>query len=493
MKCAVYARVSSDEQETSIINQQEYFKEYIKRHNYEMYGVYSDEAFSGTEISKRRDFLRLLEDGKNRRYDVLLAKSYSRFGRNQRETLSALAELFENGIRIIFVEDGLDSLRDKGQFGLFAWLAEQEARKISERIKLTWQIYNQQGKIHNTKETYGYNYNREIRNFEVNEKEAEIVRLIYEKYLQGDSLRTIAVYLNNKGYPTKQNSMWFSKVLKVMLQNEFYLGHLTQGRHKKIDVTIKKVESVNKKDWYVHKNNHTAIIPEELFNKVQVEMARRSENIKGDNPARYSAKHLFSNLIKCKICGQSFIHRKRAGSKLSYYACTAYCSLGIACGHRSNRISERRMADIIKEKLQAFAENDFEAVKDFYKRQGITTEAENISISEIETQIEEQTRLSLSLLDVFSNGMLGKNQFKLQNDAIEEKINTLIQKKEELTNHTTVNDNTEEEAIKTIKETLAVDVSQWDNFLIKNIIKKIHLDMIDDYVEIIFNYGLEIQ
>ena len=154
MKCAIYARVSTDEQGTSIINQQEYFKDYIKRNNFEIFDVYNDEAFSGTETTKRLSFQRLLEDGKNKRYDVLLAKSYSRFGRNQRETLTALAELFEYGIRIIFVEDGLDSLRDKGQFGLFAWLAEQESRKISERIKMTWQVYNKQGKIHNTKETY---------------------------------------------------------------------------------------------------------------------------------------------------------------------------------------------------------------------------------------------------------------------------------------------------------------------------------------------------
>ena len=203
MKCAIYTRVSTWEQETSIINQQEYFKDYIQRHNLEIFDIYSDEAFSGTETSKRLSFQRLLEDGKNKQYDVLLAKSYSRFGRNQRETLTALAELFEHGIRIIFVEDGLDSLRDKGQFGLFAWISEQEARKISERIKMTWQLYNKEGKIHNTNSPLGYDYDKSIKNFVVNEEEAVIVRMIFDMYTQSNGRDKIATFLNENGYTTK--------------------------------------------------------------------------------------------------------------------------------------------------------------------------------------------------------------------------------------------------------------------------------------------------
>jgi len=478
MKCAIYTRVSTDEQGTSIVNQQEYFREYIQRHGFEIFDVYNDEAYSGTETAKRVSFQRLLEDGKRKKYDVLLAKSYSRFGRNQRETLTALALLFEYGIRIIFVEDGLDSLRDKGQFGLFAWLAEQEARKISERIKLTWQLYNQQGKIHNTKETYGYVYNRDIRNFEVIEGEAETVRFIYTRFLAGASYRMIAIELNEKRVPTKGNSKWFSKVIRNMLQNEFYLGHLIQGRQQKIDVTIRKLEYIEKNKWHVHRYNHEAIIDEDIFYKVQTEIRRRAESRGENNAARYSTAHLFSNLIRCKICGQSFVHRKRAnGQKLSYYACTAYSSLGLASGHGSNRISERKMLALVKSGIEMLAENDYGVIRDYFK--GKIPPA-----SFLDEQIEEQTQLSLSLLNAFNNGMMGKTQFRLQNEAIEEKLNALIRERDEKI----FNPNAEGETIKAIDKLLTLDASQWSNILMKKLIKKIYIDMPNSEIEIQYHY-----
>ena len=313
-------------------------------------------------------------------------------------------------------------------------------------------------------------------------------------YLQGNSFRTIAIFLNNNGYPTKNSSRWFTKVIKNILQNEFYLGHLTQGRHKKIDVTIKKLEYVNKSKWHIHKNNHKAIVTEEIFYKVQTEIKKRAEYRKGDNPSRYSAKHLFSNLVKCKICGQSFIHRRRADkNKLSYYACTAYMSLGRASGHGSNRISEKRLIAVVKSGLETLADSDYKFVKDFYRRKTaeINKEAENISVSSINEQIEEQTRLSLSLLNAFTEGILGKNQFKLQNETIEEKLNSLMQQRELLlhnTDKTAVNANDEGETIKAIRKLLDMDISQWDNALMKKVIKKIYMDLPNNDIEINFDY-----
>jgi len=496
MKCAIYARVSTDEQGTSIVNQQEYFKDYIQRNGFEIFDIYNDEAFSGTETTKRLSFQRLLEDGKNKRYDVLLAKSYSRFGRNQRETLTALALLFEYGIRIIFVEDGLDSLRDKGQFGLFAWLAEQEARKISERIKLTWQLYNQQGKIHNTKETYGYRYNRDLHNFVVVEKEAEIVRSIFNLYLEGNSLRTIAMFLNDKKYPTKHKSRWFSKVIRDMLQNEFYLGHLIQGKNKKIDVTIKKTEYVEKKKWFIHKNNHEGIITEEIFNAVQKEMKKRAEYRKSENPTRQSTAYLFSNLLRCKICNYGFTHRKRSnGKRLSYYLCSAYASLGYASGHGSNQLSERKIVASVKSGLEALANNDFKMIRDYFKRKcnEDNIKAETLTIKNMDEEIAEQTQLSLSLLNAYTDGILGKMQFKLQNEAIEEKINALMQQREEILfqqEKTAFNADAEGETITAVTKLLEMDVSQWNNALMKKIINKIYMDIPNNDIEILFNYTL---
>ena len=89
----------------------------------------------------------MLEDGKNKKYDILLCKSYSRFGRNMIETLGAIKELRENGIRIIFIEDSLDSEKDATKFGLFSWISEQESQNTSKRIKTVFEYFKGVGKI----------------------------------------------------------------------------------------------------------------------------------------------------------------------------------------------------------------------------------------------------------------------------------------------------------------------------------------------------------
>ena len=498
MKCAIYARVSTDEQGTSIVNQQEYFKDYIQRNNFEIFDIYSDEAFSGTETTKRLSFQRLLEDGKNKRYDVLLAKSYSRFGRNQRETLTALAELFENGIRIIFVEDGLDSLKDKGMFGLFAWLAEQESRKISQRIKMTWQLYNKEGKVHSGASPYGYDFDKNIKNFVVNEKEAEIVRLIFDMYLRGESSKKIAVHLNNCGYTAKRGGKWNPPNLRPILTNEFYLGHLTQGKSQTIDVTIKKKEKMDKGKWHIHKNNHEAILSEEVFYKVNEEYKKRSDYLKQCTPVRHSTTHLFSNLVKCKICGASAIHRKRTmktGNIIKSYSCIAYETWGLnECGHSRNGVMEKSLIPHVESGLEMLAGNGFKVIKDYFKGYNAEKEREKevLSVSTLDKQIEEQTRLSLSLLNAFSDGILGKNQFKVQNEVIEEKLTSLMQQRENMLreqNKIFVNLDDEGNTIKAIKALLDVDSSLWTNEMLKKVIDKIYLDMPNNDIEIQFSYN----
>jgi len=497
MKCAIYTRASTDEQGTSIINQQEYFKDYIQRNNLEIFDIYTDEAFSGMETTKRLSFQRLLEDGKNKRYEILLAKSYSRFGRNQRETLTALAELFKHDVRIIFVEDGLDSLRDKGQFGLFAWLAEQEARKISERIKMTWKLYNKEGKIHNTAETYGYNYDKSIRNFVVNEEEAAVVRMIFEMYLQGNGTTKIAMFLRSKGISTKRGKAWCGVAVQRMIVNKFYLGYLIQGKKHTRDISIKEIRYLDEKDWHIHKGNHEAILSEELFHKVQEEYKKRSDYLKSKNPIRHSKAYLFSNLVKCKICGAGCMSqmKKHMGTERCY-TCRSYESGGIKrCGHRRNAIPQSKLTLNIKSSLDMLAENDFKVVRDYYNQnnEDKIKERATLSLTALDKQIEEQTRLGNSLLELFTEGIIGKEQYKAQNDAIAEKFKVLMQQREIALieqNKLSVNIDNEGEAIKFISALLKTDINEWTNEMMKKVIHKINLDMGNNEVEIVYNYAI---
>jgi len=427
---------------------------------------------------------------------VLLAKSYSRFGRNQRETLTALAELFEHGIRIIFVEDGLDSLRDKGQFGLFAWLAEQEARKISERIKTTWQLYNKQGKIHSTRPTYGYEYNRSIRNFEVNEKEAGVVREIFEMYVRGGSYRGIANYLNGGGIPTKIKGKWGSKAISDIVVNDFYLGVLTLGKQRTVDVTIKKLENVDRGEWYIHKNNHPAIVSEELFQKAQDEHSKRKKNLSGEKSMRHSTKHLFSNITKCGICGASATSHRASSDRKMAYVCSAYQNWGAkGGGHKRNGILEEILICHVRAGLEILAKDNFKKTRDFFAQKTANSlqQKAKLSIASLDEKIEEQTKLSLSLLNAFSEGILGKNQFKLQNAVIEEKLSSLMQQREERIfeqNKIIVPVDKQAETIKDIKTMLETDTTLWTNKMLKTVIQKIILEVPQNEVTIFYNYSI---
>ena len=497
MKCAIYARVSTDHQETSITNQKEYFREYIKRHNLEIFDIYSDEAFSGTETSKRLSFQRLLQDGKNKKYDILLAKSYSRFGRNQRETLSALAELFEHGIRIIFVEDGLDSLRDKGQFGLFAWLAEQESRKLSERLQMTYQLYHKQGKIYAPAETFGYKYDSAIRNYIIDEEEAEIVKMIFDMYIQGGGRNLIANFLNKNEHTAKFKKKWHGSAILRIVDNQTYLGHLIQGKTQTIDVSVKKRADIDKNNWVIHKNNHEAIITGDVFQLAQAERKRRREVSEQWEAVRHSTAYLFSNLVKCKLCGSSCIARKRRyRSPDICYSCNEYDLRGIeACGHKRNAVNEKDLILVIKSDLKTLSAHDYKAVKGFFNEINADKQQKHdtIDIATIDNQIEEQKKRGDALLDLLAEGIIGKEQFRLQNNPIAEKINALtIQKDEALFEQNKLSDNAdyEGETIKTIKELLERDVSEWTNKMLRNIINKIHVDRSSDIVEITYNFAV---
>ena len=230
-KVAFLSRVSTLDQHSSIDNQEEVFKNWLKRNSgCILYKIYTDEGISGAKGYKRKQWLNMLEDGKKKKFDILISKSYSRFGRNQRETLDAIAMLRNNGIRIIFLEDNLDSEQDSNKFGLFAWLAEQEAQKTSERIKIVWENYNSEGKVHVTLAPYGYDYNKEIKNFVVNDIEADIVRKIFSLYIKGNGYNKIAKLLTENNIPTKRNGKWAGTTVGNMLKNDIYLGVLTQGK-----------------------------------------------------------------------------------------------------------------------------------------------------------------------------------------------------------------------------------------------------------------------
>ena len=282
-----------------------------------------------------------------------------------------------------------------------------------------------------------------------------------------------------------------------IVTNEFYLGHLVQGKRQTIDVTIKKLDNIDKSKWIVHKGNHEAIITEEIFQTAQEEFQMRSDYLKQFIPVRHSTKHLFSNLVKCKICGFTCVARKRSVSiPDTCYSCKNYDIHGVdVCGHKRNAINEKDLILFIKSELEALSANDYIAIKGYYNQSNADKRRERakMDVITLDKQIEEQTRLGNSLLSLFTEGIIGKEQFKLQNDSIAEKLSSLMSLREEALleqNKIAVNVDGEGETIKHVRNLLETNVSDWTNDMIKNVVNKIHLDKRNNEVEISFNFAI---
>lgn len=480
LKVATFSRTSTDNlsQSKSIGNQEDVYKSWIEKNNCVLYKNYIDEGISGTKGKYRVEWKELIQDGKEKKYDILLSKSYSRFGRNMVETLSAIKELREAGIRIIFIEDNLDSTKDTTNFGLFSWLAEMESKKTSERIKTVFDNFKEKGKIYNCIAPWGYDYDIEKKNFVINEVEAPIIRRIFKLYVQGNGTTRIANILTSEGIKGKNGGVIRGNTIKNTILNEVYVGTLVQGKSEGIDVTISKRNKIEQEKWIKHLNNHEAIITYETFIeankrfKVNSEKAKKHRySIKGIE--RSSNASLFSNLLICSNCGASITIRRKKGKKI-HYNCSEYEKVGVSVGHTSNRIDEDFLVEYILFRLNELIERDFDIIN-INANIDIKKELES-QLQAVEKSINEQMKKTRNLINLYDEKVISMNQFKLENETISNTLDNLMKNKEILEDK--IKNILQETGSfkKDVESVLKIPVEQWNNSMLKTIIKKIYIN-----------------
>lgn len=480
LKVATFSRTSTDNlsQSKSIGNQEDVYKSWIEKNNCVLYKNYIDEGISGTKGKYRVEWKELIQDGKEKKYDILLSKSYSRFGRNMVETLSAIKELREAGIRIIFIEDNLDSTKDTTNFGLFSWLAEMESKKTSERIKTVFDNFKEKGKIYNCIAPWGYDYDIEKKNFVINEVEAPIIRRIFKLYVQGNGTTRIANILTSEGIKGKNGGVIRGNTIKNTILNEVYVGTLVQGKSEGIDVTISKRNKIEQEKWIKHLNNHEAIITYETFIeankifKVNSEKAKKYRySIKGIE--RSSNVSLFSNLLICSNCGASITIRRKKGKKI-HYNCSEYEKVGVSVGHTSNRIDEDFLVEYILFRLNKLIERDFDIIN-INANIDIKKELES-KLQAVEKSINEQMKKTRNLINLYDEKVISMNQFKLENETISNTLDSLMKNKEILEDKIKNIPQETGSFKKDVESVLKIPIEQWNNSMLKTIIKKIYVN-----------------
>ena len=367
---AAYCRVSTDQEEqlSSYENQVSYYTNFISNNpQYELAGIYADEGISGTNTKKRKNFNRMIDDCEAGKIDRIIVKSISRFARNTLDCLNYVRRLKELGIGVTFEKEAIDTLDAKGEvlLTILSSLAQDESRSISENS--TWGIRKrfEQGKFSvNTRKFMGYDSD-ESGNLSVNEEQAKIVRMIYEKYLCGRNYFVIARELNEAGIPGWNGKVnWIASTIETMLHNEKYKGDALLQKTYTVDFLTKKREKNQGQiaQYYVE-NNHPAIVKPEIWEAVQLEEQRRREYMKLHHIKAYSsdlANNPFASKIICGECGEAFGRKKwrpRPGEYRSVWQCNARYRVKGVMGCANRHIDESTLEEIFVKAWNSLMEN----------------------------------------------------------------------------------------------------------------------------------------
>ena len=331
LRVAAYCRVSTDyeEQASSYQTQIEHYTDVIEKNpDWILAGIFADDGISATSTKNREQFNEMIQACKDGKIDMIITKSISRFARNTVDCLNYIRELKALNIPVFFEKESINTMDAKGEvlITIMASLAQQESESLSQNVKIGIKHRFQQGKVMvNANCFLGYDKD-EDGHLVINPEQAEIVKRIFREYLEGASCQQIARGLERDGVPTARgNNRWHDSGIRRILENEKYMGDALLQKTYTVDF-LKKKRARNNGDvpQYYVEDDHEAIIPKELFMKVQEEMSRRGSLIDCNGRKRgFSSNHCFSGLIYCAECGERFrrIHWNNHGCKSVVWRC----------------------------------------------------------------------------------------------------------------------------------------------------------------------------
>ena len=269
-----YARVSTDkdDQLNSLENQSNYFKEMINENkNWKLVGEYIDEGISGTSTKNRDNFLKMIDDSKDGKLDLIVTKEISRFSRNVIDSIKYTEELLNNGTVVFFISDNINTIYPDSEFRLtlMSSIAQDEVRKLSERVKFGIKRRIKDGKLIGSNLT---GYYRKDGKLIINEEEKPIIEMLYNLYVTGKySFEKISEILYKKGFKNKNGNPYSGTTLKKFLINPRYKGYYTANLTKVENYKTHKKIKVPKKEQIIYKTDLIEpIVSEELWNKANL-------------------------------------------------------------------------------------------------------------------------------------------------------------------------------------------------------------------------------
>lgn len=344
-KVAAYARVSmqSERMMHSLSAQVSYYSKLIQKNpDWEYAGVYADDFISGTNTVKRDEFKRMLADCEEGKIDIILTKSISRFARNTVDLLETVRHLKAKGIEVRFEKENINSMSGDGELmlSILASFAQEESRSISENIRWATKKRFEKGIPNGKFKIFGYRW--EDDKLVPVPEEAEIVKRIYQNFLDGKSRLETEKEFAAEGITTANGCRWVDSNIKVVLTNITYTGNLLlQKEFIEDPITKQRKKNRGEMPQYFVENTHEPIIDMETFQYVQDEIARRKELGALANKSLNTT--CFTGKIKCPHCGVSYMHNKRTdrGNFLEFWCCGSRkkkggrCEVGGSINHKN--------------------------------------------------------------------------------------------------------------------------------------------------------------
>ena len=409
LRVAAYCRVSTEEEEQkgSFETQCSYYTEKIQSHDgWTLAGIFADDGISGVHTKKRDDFLAMIAQCKKGKIDLILTKSISRFARNTLDSIQYVRELKKQGIFVIFEKENINTgtMTSEMILTVLSAFAQAESESISQNVARGKRMGYRQGKF-----SFPYSCMIGYRkgpdgNPQIIPEQAETVRLIYNDYLAGDSLKKIAENLDARGIPTPKNKgKWSSQTVMRILQNEKYAGHVLLQKTYTVDLlsgTIKK--NNGELPQYYIENNHTPIVSQEMFLLVQEEIARRkskspaSQKKVRTNRGRYTSQYAFSERLICGECGCYYrrVTWNIRGKKKIVWRCINRLEFGKKYCKSSPSISEDVLHNAILRAIRELAQQQKERTPKCLNDTILqcATGGSDTSLTMLKNQLEQKNR-----------------------------------------------------------------------------------------------------
>ena len=370
----LYERLSRDDElqgeSNSISNQKQMLEDFARRNGLPNPTHFTDDGISGTRFD-RPGFLAMMEEVEAGRVEAIVIKDMSRLGRDYLKVGQVMEILRQRGVRLIAINDGVDSLKGDDDFTPFRNIMNEfYARDTSRKIRSVFKSKGMSGKHLTGTVIYGYLWDEKREHWLVDEEATEVVRRIFSLTLEGYGPYQIACKLSadrieipvvhlarfnegvNRSKPVKDPYGWGSSTIVNILKKREYLGHTINFKTRK-HFKDKKSHYVSEDEWTIFENTHEAIIDQQTFDLVQ----KIRSNVRR-YPNGWGEAAPLTGLLYCADCGgKMYVHRTNNGKRISQYTCSNYTK--VPCGTlclTQHRINESAVLTLVSDTLRAIAE-----------------------------------------------------------------------------------------------------------------------------------------